>query len=133
MNPLINADKSGLIENAYGEINEKETWRKRAPWCDYSGPIKGEKIGLAIFDHPSNFRYPTYWHVRDYGLMTTNSFALSYSYYYNDPKRNDSYILFSGKNLVFRYRLFVHSGDAKEGKVTEAHHNYINLPKILTI
>ena len=131
INPLINADKSGLIENAYGGVNEKETWGKRAHWCDYSGEVKGEKVGLAIFDHPSNFRYPTYWHVRNYGLMTANPFALSH--YYNDPERDGSYVLFSGDNLVFRYRLFVHSGNARKGRVTESYHNYINPPEVLIV
>lgn len=131
VNPLIDADKSGVIENAYGGINEKETWGKRAPWCDYSGEVEGEKVGLAILEHPANFRYPTYWHVRNYGLMTANPFALSY--YYDDPGRDGSYVLSSGKNLIFRYRLFVHSGNAKEAKVSEAYHNYINPPEVLII
>ncbi len=131
VNPLINANKSGLIENAYGGVSEKETWGKRASWCDYSGEVEGKNVGLAIFDHPANFRYPTYWHVRNYGLMTANPFALSY--YYNDPGRDGSYVLSSGKNLLFRYRLFVHSGDAKEGKVSEAYHNYINPAEVLIV
>lgn len=131
VNPLIDADKSGLIENAYGGVNEKETWGKRAPWCDYFGEVEGEKLGLAIFDHPANFRYPTYWHVRNYGLMTANPFALSY--YYDDPGRDGSYVLSSGKNLIFRYRLFVHPGSAKEGRVSEAYHNYINPPEVLIV
>jgi len=85
----------------------------------------------AIFDHPANFRYPTYWHVRNYGLMTANPFALSY--YYNDPGRDGSYVLSNGDSLVFRYRLFVHSGNAKEGKVSEAYHNYINPAEVLIV
>lgn len=131
VNPTINADKNGVIENAYGGIYEKETWGKRAHWCDYSGPIKEKEVGLSIFDHPLNFRYPTYWHVRNYGLMTANPFALSY--YYNDPHRDGSYILPKGKNLIFRYRLFVHNGDAKEGEVKEAYHNYINPPEVVIV
>jgi len=131
VNPIINADKNGAIENAYGGIYEKETWGKRAHWCDYSGPIEGKRVGLSIFDYPLNFRYPTYWHVRNYGLMTANPFALSY--YYNDPHRDGSYVLPEGKNLVFRYRLFVHKGDAKEGEVREAYHNYINPPEVVVV
>jgi len=131
VNPLINADKNGVIENTYGGMYEKETWGKRAHWCDYSGPIQGEEVGLSIFDHPLNFRYPTYWHVRNYGLMTANPFALSY--YYNDSRRDGSYILTRGKNLIFRYRLFLHKGNARKGRVKEAYHNYINPPEIVVV
>ena len=131
VNPIIDADKGGLIENAYGGVNEKETWGKRAPWCDYSGEVEGQRVGLAILEHPESFRYPTYWHVRDYGLMTANPFALSD--YYDDPKRDGSYVLSSGDKLVFRYRLFIHPGDARKGKVSEAYHNYINPPELLIV
>jgi len=128
VNPLITVEKGGLIENAYGGVNEEETWGKRAHWCDYSGKIAGERVGLAIFDHPSNFRYPTYWHVRNYGLMTANPFALSY--YYHSSEYDGSYTLLANKGLVFRYRLLVHPGNAAEGRVKEAYHNYINPPEI---
>jgi hypothetical protein len=32
-------DAPGKIENAYGGVQEAETWGKRAEWCDYSGPL----------------------------------------------------------------------------------------------
>ena len=38
--------------------------------------LGGKTVGLAIFDHPSNPRHPTTWHVRDYGLFAANPFAL---------------------------------------------------------
>ena len=105
--------------------------RKKPGENEHSGEVEGEKVGLAIFDRPENLRYPTYWHVRDYGLMVANPFALSA--YYHDPKRDGSYILPSDKNLVFRYRLFVHPGNARKAKITEAYHNYINPPEVLSI
>ena len=33
---------------------DKEAWGKRAKWVDYFGPVQGETVGVAIFDHPSN-------------------------------------------------------------------------------
>ena len=33
-------------------------------------------MGIAILNHPASFRYPTYWHVRDYGLFAANPFGL---------------------------------------------------------
>jgi len=47
---------------------------KHADWCDYYGSIGGKTVGIAMFDHPSNPRHPTTWHVRDYGLFAANPF-----------------------------------------------------------
>ena len=54
---------------------EPITWGKRAAWCDYFGPVDGKIVGIAILDHPSNPRHPTWWMVRDYGLFAANSFG----------------------------------------------------------
>ena len=31
--------------------------------------------GICLMDHVENPRHPTFWHVRDYGLMTANCFG----------------------------------------------------------
>jgi len=120
----LRGDRNGRIENGYGGINEAETWGKRAPWCDYSGPLDSEKVGLAVLDNPNNFRYPAYWHVRNYGLMAANPFALSH--YYNDKTRNGSHTVEANKEFKFSYRIYIHRGDAKEAKIADAFNNYIN-------
>lgn len=38
--------------------------------------MNGEIVGVAIFDHPSNPRHPTWWHVRDYGPFAVNPFGI---------------------------------------------------------
>ena len=124
----IRGDREGKIENCYGGTGEWETWGKRAHWCDYSGMLDSEIVGLAIFDNPDNLRYPGYWHVRDYGLMTSNPFALSY--YYNDKNRDGSHTVEANKELKFCYRIFVHRKDAKGAKVSDAFNNYISPPQI---
>ena len=55
---------AGHIVNADGLATEKEAWGKPANWCDYSGEIAGEKLGIAILDHPANPHHPVRWHVR---------------------------------------------------------------------
>jgi 7-carboxy-7-deazaguanine synthase len=65
------------IENSAGGVGEKECWGKPAAWCDYSGPVEGQTVGIAVMDHPGNLRSPVRWHVRDYGLLTTNCFGES--------------------------------------------------------
>ena len=106
----------GLIENALGAVTEEETWGKRAAWCDYSGPVGDRTVGIALFDHPANLRYPTYWHVRDYGLMTANPFGLSH---FKGEGHDGAHVLEAGQNLTFRYRVLVHAGGAAEGGVRD--------------
>ena len=127
----VGAPGTGKIENAYGGINENETWGKMAQWCDYSGFVDSNKVGIAVFDHPQNFRYPTYWHVRNYGLMTTNIFGTST--FENDPSRDGSWTLKAGEKLVLKSRVYVHIGDASDGKVGEKYHDFINPPAVSLI
>ena len=118
----------GKIENSYGGTNERETWGKPAHWCDYSGPVKDRLVGIAIMDHPANLRHPTGWHVRNYGLMTANCFALHD--YKADPSIDGSHTLAAGEDLVFRYRLLIHKGDASLGRVAARYHDYVNPPAV---
>ncbi|MFH1005888.1 MAG: PmoA family protein [Candidatus Latescibacterota bacterium] len=129
--PSMEVRNTGKIENAHGGINEAETWGKQAMWCDYSGCVEGRQVGLTLFDHPDSFRYPTYRHVRDYGLMTANPFGLSQ--FTNDPSRRGDYTLTCGDAIRFRYRMYLHPGDAKEGNVAEKYHDFINRPVVCVV
>jgi hypothetical protein len=113
----MDGDKGGTIHNSEGGIGEKRTWGKTAAWCDYYGPSQGRVYGIALMDHPSNPRYPTYWHVRDYGLMTANPFG--HSYYYNDKGRNGSLVLPAGKTTQWKFRLVAHPGTTEEARIAE--------------
>jgi len=126
----MDVDRGGQIQNAFGGINEAETWGKPAHWCDYSGPFSdGLWRGIAVFDHPENFRHPTQWHVRNYGLMTANPFA--WSYYYPHKGMRGDYLLKSGEKLRFLYRVYIHRGDAEEADVGEHYHSFINPPEVI--
>jgi hypothetical protein len=71
------AVKSGLggrILNSNGQKNEKEAWGQQADWCDYSGPVGDEFVGIMIMPHSANFR--TAWcHSRDTGFLAMNPFG----------------------------------------------------------
>jgi hypothetical protein len=74
--PLIEKKPgTGTMVSSAGLKTMKEIWGKQADWVDYSGEINGEKVGVAIFDHPTSFRHPTRWHVRTYGLFAANPFG----------------------------------------------------------
>ena len=61
LRPLLQEDKDKEhphIVNADGLAGEKALWGKPSNWCDYSGTIDGEKLGVAILDHPANPHHP---------------------------------------------------------------------------
>ena len=108
---------AGLIENGFGGRREAETWGKTAPWCHYSGPVGDVTEGIGVFDHPSNPRFPTNWHVRDYGLLSANCFG--YHDFFPSTERDGSMRLADGETVSFRYRVYVHRGDAAAGKAAD--------------
>jgi len=128
VHPAMNAADGGKIENAFGGINEAETWGKRANWCDYSGVVDGTPVGIAVYDHITNPRYPTYWHVRNYGLMGSNIFGGGT--FEGDPAKDGSYTLKTGEEMHFRFRVLIHAGDATVGKVAQKYHDFINPPTV---
>ena len=102
--------RTGLISNSEGQMTEAEVRGKRAQWADYSGELQGEKLGIAIFDHPRNPRHPTYWHTRGYGMFAANMFAVSDLG--QDKAHDGSLTLRPGQELRLRYRVVIHPGDA---------------------
>lgn len=128
VNTPIRVNNSGKIENSFGGINEPETWGIKAHWCDYSGMVDDVHLGICVFDHIQNPRYPTYWHVRNYGLMGSNIFGSGT--FEGDPSKDGSYTLKSGEKMEFKFRVYVHEGDAQKGKVGQKYHDFINPPKV---
>jgi Methane oxygenase PmoA len=94
-----------VISNADGKTTEKEVWGKPSDWCDDSGEINGEKVGIAIFDHPKNSRRAR-WHVRGYGLFAANPFGVASLS--GDKTQDGSVTLQPGEKLHFRYRVVIH-------------------------
>jgi hypothetical protein len=116
----VDSKEGGRIVNSEGAV-DADAWSKPARWCDYHGPVDGEKLGIAFLNHPSSFRHPTRWHVRTYGLFTANPFA-SQSY---DPNLPDAAItLAPGETLRLRHRLIFHSGDEREAGIEAAWQAY---------
>ena len=124
----VSSGQGGRITNASGGRNEDETWGKRAAWCDYSGPVNGNDVGVALMDHPASFRHPTFWHVRNYGLMTANPFGLSH--FYNNTNRPGWLVLSPGQTLVGMYRIFVHDQGPDEADVANKYNDFAYPPQV---
>jgi hypothetical protein len=118
-----NAGKpTGHIVNSEG-VRDDATWGKRAQWCDYYGPVAGKTVGVAIFDHPQNPRYPTWWHVRDYGLFAANPFG-RHDFEKLDDKNAGNLVVPAGKSVTFRYRFVLHEGDEKQAGIAELYKKF---------
>lgn len=115
----------GTIVNSNGQKNS-EAWGKKAEWCDYYGPDStGKTVGVAIFDHPGNLRYPTNWHARTYGLLTANRFGKGFFEAKDGAKRGDGdYTIKAGESLTLRHRFFFHHGDPDSAGVQKQFANY---------
>ncbi len=117
----------GIVVNAEGKLATKECWGQPSKWVDYSGPVEGHTHGVAIMDHPANFR-PSRYHVRDYGLFSVSPFGEGA--YQNDKTKAQPVVLEKGKPaLHVRYALFVHAGDAVAGNVAAAYEQFLQATK----
>ncbi len=111
----------GHIVNSEG-VRDGATWGKRAEWCDYFGPVNGKIVGVAMFDHPKNPQYPTWWHVRDYGLFAANPYGAHD--FEKKPKGSGDFAIPAGKSVTYRYRLVFHEGDEKQAGIAKLFKKY---------
>jgi hypothetical protein len=63
---------TGFYFSSNGDVTAKNIWGKRARWVALQGIRQKKVVGVAILNHPASINYPTYWHVRDYGLFSAN-------------------------------------------------------------
>ncbi|MBP1966648.1 PmoA family protein [Paenibacillus aceris] len=126
VNEQINGHHTGVISAANGKVGESEIFGSVTEWVDYSGklfrsmnresgtPVKEyAEMGIAMFSHPENDTYASQWFVRDYGPFTPANFHFC-----------GGKVLSSGDVLAMKHRLFIHQGDAAEGKVAQRYKEY---------
>ena len=116
---MDNTGVDGKYLSSEGKEGEKGAWGTRAKWMTLSGNVKGEEVSLAIFDHPKNSTYPTYWHARGYGLFAANPFGAKE---FTNGKTVLNYTLEPGKTVTLRFRILISSGKLSKEQ-TEALYN----------
>jgi hypothetical protein len=105
---LNNEGVTGMYRSSEG-IEGDDVWGTRGKWVNLMGEIKGEKLSLAIIDHPNNPGYPTYWHARGYGLFAANTLGQKAM---SGGKEELNFKLADGESVTFRYRIVVNSGSS---------------------
>ncbi len=119
MVPELSVKSGGTLINAEGGKTEKGTFGVRSPWCDYSGTRHGKVEGLAIFQHPSNRWYPSWWFTRDYGFFSPTPM------YWLENGRLE---MPTGQTLTLNYRVVVHTGNAQEARIPALFKAYKETP-----
>ena len=116
---MNNAGVSGNFRNNEGVTGEK-VWGKRAKWISVTVEKNGKKSGVIVFDHPSNFNYPTHWHARPYGLFSANPIG---SKIFSEGLEYHPKVLPPHFEIEFRHRILIISGppksDAQIGQLFE--------------
>lgn len=120
-------------------LRDGEAWGTRAAWLHAQGPALGapdteaSRIGVVIFDHPSNLRHPTWWHARTYGLLAANPFGIhDFTKPSKDPQPRGSgrYELAAGRSLTLRYRFLLHRGTLEAADIQTEYDAYAQATKI---
>lgn len=121
----VSRKQGGKIVSSEG-LTDEQAWGKPASWVDYSGPVDGKTVGIAVLNHPSSFRYPTTWHVRTYGLFAANPFG------WRDFGKGETgrYTISQGKEIQFRYRVILHAGDAASAQIDREFQSYAQPPHV---
>lgn len=100
----------GSILNSEG-AEGKDAWGKRANWVAYQGvDSKGDKLGIAMFDHPTSFRHPSWWHARHYGLFAVNPFGQG-NFEKDAAKDAGNYTIKHGDSITLKYRVVIYPGN----------------------
>jgi hypothetical protein len=102
-----NAGATGVYLTSEG-AKGGAAWGTRGRWCSLTGRTDDHAATIAIFDHPQNPGYPTYWHARGYGLFAANPLGRSIF----DPKQTAfNFTIEKGQAATFRYRVVLYSQD----------------------
>jgi hypothetical protein len=125
---LVNDLKQGVTTANGHAVNsdgarDANIWGKRANWVDYWAEVEGKTLGVAIFDHPENPRHPTWWHAREYGLISANPFGI-HDFEKDKPATAGSLTLPEGKSITLRYRFVFHEDDAEKAKIADLYEQY---------
>ena len=120
--PSMKEKNGGHIVASDGSESSKDCWGKPFPWIDYYGTVDGKTVGVAIMDHPGNFR-PSRYHVRDYGLFSVSPFGNKS--YTNGTEEAAPVHLKQGETLRLRYGMYFHDGDTNESNVAAAWDQFV--------
>ncbi len=114
--PAESVSGTGRYFSSNGDVTAKNVWGKRARWVALQGVRQNKVVGVAILNHPASINYPTYWHVRKYGLFSANPLGQG-DFQKQQPRRYRKnkviplrLTLEQGETVHFRFLVIVYEG-----------------------
>jgi len=108
---------SGKYFDNEGRKGSGAIWGHRANWVAFQGPKDGKIVGIAIMNHPASVNYPTFWHVRDYGLFAAN--PLGQGVFEHDTgvasAKPLNLTLQAGQKAYFKFKVLVYDKEMTQG------------------
>jgi Family of unknown function (DUF6807) len=105
----ITVGSGGTVRDDRGRTGGEAVSGTEARWVDFSGPVGGgHTAGVAVFPDPRDHADLS-WFVADWGVVTVGPFRLK------------GRLVRAGEELLARYRVLVHDGDAPDAGVPAAY------------
>ncbi|NQT04234.1 MAG: PmoA family protein [Planctomycetes bacterium] len=127
--PKESVSGTGRYFSSNGDETAKNVWGKRARWVALQGIRKGKVVGVAILNHPESINYPTYWHVRSYGLFSANPLGQGdfqrQSKYKKNPVQPLRLTLKQGQRVHFRFLVVVYEGMRTKEQMEERFREFV--------
>ena len=120
--PASSTPATGIYLTSEGTKGDA-VWSTRARWCSLTGTDGQHTATIAIFDHPKNPNYPTYWHARGYGLFAANPLGQNIFAPQATPL---NYTLEKGQSTTFRYRIVLYSNTVTPTQLNTEATNFDN-------
>jgi hypothetical protein len=103
---LDNAGVTGHYVSSEGKEGDA-VWGTRGRWATLAGVVGGDTVRIAMFDHPTNPGFPTYWHARGYGLFAANPLGQKI---FSEGRESLGFRLAPGRTVTFRHRVLIMTG-----------------------
>ena len=92
-------------------------WGTRGKWVNLTGRVGNEPVSVVLMYNSQNVGFPTFWHVRGYGLFGDNPCGQKVM---SDGKEELNYKLPAGKSVTFRHRVVIQSGSSLSDEQVKA-------------
>jgi hypothetical protein len=127
--PKESVSGTGMYFSSNGDETAKNIWGKRARWVALQGVKEGKIVGVAILNHPESINYPTYWHVRNYGLFSANPLGQGdfqrQSKYKKNPVLPLRLSLKQGETVHFRFLVIIYEGIRTKEQIEERFRKFV--------